>query len=82
MKKVIPFSNATDAATWLYHNCEQCRRSGCTKKAAINFGWVSGHVTHNVADYVGDFRNQCNNFSTVRIKPDTKPKKELTPKLF
>lgn len=82
MKKVIPFSNGTDATRWLYHNCDQCRRSGCTKKASIDFAWVSGHVTQKVADYVGDFNSACIHFSTVRIKPNTKTKEELTPKLF
>lgn len=82
MNKVIPFSNATEASWWLTDNCEQCRRSGCTKKVSIDRGWLSGYVTQKVADYVGDFNSQCIYFSSVRITQIRNPKPELTPNLF
>jgi 5-methylcytosine-specific restriction endonuclease McrA len=86
MKKIIPFSNATEAEWWLNYNCDVCRRSNCSAKLAIQKGFISGYITERMAEFIGHTNNtlgkNCSKFTTVRISPVKKNKPELTPKMF
>lgn len=53
MKKVIPFSNATEATTWMFNNCDQCKRWQCSAKLAIQKGFISGEITESRANFIG-----------------------------
>jgi hypothetical protein len=53
MKKVTPFSNATEAITWMFNNCDQCKRWQCSAKLAIQKGFISGEITEGRANYIG-----------------------------
>lgn len=91
MKKIIPFSNGTEAMMWLDQNCDVCRRSNCSAKVAIQRGFVSGNITERMASFIGytyhadkfeSLYPKCDHFTTVRISPVKKNKPELTPKMF
>lgn len=88
MKKVTPFSNGNEAMSWLDQNCDICRRSNCGAKVALQRGFISGYITERTAEFIGydimshKMISKCKNFTTIRISPTKKLKKELTPKLF
>ena len=76
MKKVKPFSNATEATFWLANNCEQCKRSNCSARRNIEFGFISGEITLHAAKFIGGevhgsflYINQvCNGFTYIANK--------------
>lgn len=91
MKKITPFSNASEAYSWLDVNCDVCRRTGCGAKIAIQRGFISGEITERMASFIGytyhadkfeALYSKCDHFTTVRIIPVNKNKPELTPKMF
>lgn len=49
----IPFSNGTEFMIWTSKNCDNCKRSGCYEKYAIEKGTVTGYITFNVAMKIG-----------------------------
>jgi hypothetical protein len=55
MKKYVKcFSNATEATTWQFKNCDQCtRKTVCYAKRAIELGFISGHITWKIAKFIG-----------------------------
>jgi hypothetical protein len=53
MRKLIPFSNGTGAMIWMDNNCDQCKRSGCYPKRAIEMGYITGTITNKVAEFIG-----------------------------
>lgn len=53
MKKVTPFSNGTEAMSWLYNNCDQCKRWQCSAKKALQLGFITGEITELRANYIG-----------------------------
>ena len=54
MKKIIPFSNGTEAMMWLEDNCDACRtRSGCSAKRNIEQGFITGEITIRAAEFIG-----------------------------
>lgn len=94
MKKITPFSNATEAMWWIECNCDQCKRSNCSAKRAIEMGFISGEITERMAHFIGYTNTEnivfealnprCNQFTTVRVSPKkkTKYKSITTPTLF
>jgi hypothetical protein len=53
MKKVVPFSNATEATTWMFNNCDQCKRWQCSAKLALQKGFISGEISERMANWIG-----------------------------
>jgi hypothetical protein len=85
MKKVIPFSNGTEAMWWQESNCDQCKRSQCQAKRNIEFGFITGEITIYSANFIGaefsgtnfcKLNPKCKNFTTVSNRHYTK---NLTP---
>lgn len=94
MKKVTPFSNASEAMSWLDQNCDVCRRSNCGAKVAIQRGFISGKITERMAHFIGytntenikfkSLNPKCDQFTTVRISPKKESKHQsiTIPTLF
>jgi hypothetical protein len=89
-----PFSNGTEAMNWEWNNCDRCKRIGCYPKIALQNGYITGHITEQVADFIGySYKNfgdnpregyctlnsKCNHFNEPMI---IKPKINNEPKLF
>ena len=94
MKKITPFSNSTEAMWWMERNCDQCKRSNCSAKRAIEMGFISGEITERMAHFIGytntenigfeTLNAKCDQFTTVRIslKKKSKYKSITIPTLF
>jgi len=52
MKRLIPFSNTTEATNWYANNCEICTTK-CHFKRNIEFGFISGDITIKAAEFIG-----------------------------
>lgn len=85
--KIIPFSNGTEAMIWTDHNCDQCRRSGCYPKRAIEMGYITGHITLKVAEFIGcidrengfcTLNRKCNHFNEPSKHKHREDKHQLT----
>jgi len=53
MKKLIPFSNGSEACSWIDDNCDKCKRSWCYAKTSIQMGFVTGTITIRQAEWIG-----------------------------
>jgi len=53
MKRLIPFSNATEAEMWLAANCENCGRKYCNGRRNIEEGFLLGDITLRAAEWIG-----------------------------
>lgn len=53
MKKVVPFSNGTEAELWFMYNCDQCKRWQCSAKKALQLGFITGEITESRANFIG-----------------------------
>lgn len=91
MKKVIPFSNATEATTWMFHNCDKCKMPSCWSKRSLELGFISGDISIVQAKKIGgemsgkDFfslNNKCQMFTDTRPKKKKLPSNEIYPTLF
>jgi len=91
MKKITPFSNSSEAYSWLDQNCDVCKRWQCSAKMAIQIGLISGEITQKMALFIGYTHHsdkfeslypKCDHFTTVPIKKAKKQPEEQTPKLF
>ncbi len=60
MKRVVPFSNGTEAEMWLSANCENCEKPRCFAKRDIEEGFWVGTITEKTAKYIGIKREQGN----------------------
>jgi len=76
MKKVTPFSNASEACSWLDQNCDVCKRWQCSAKVAIQKGLISGEITERMASFIGytyhankfeSLYPKCGHFTTVPV---------------
>ena len=52
MKRLIPFSNGTEAQMWLEKNCEICKTK-CHNKRNIEDGFILGNITIKTAQFIG-----------------------------
>jgi hypothetical protein len=52
MKRLIPFTNGTEAMIWLERNCEKCITK-CHFKRNIEDGFVTGDITIKTAEFIG-----------------------------
>lgn len=90
MKKVIPFSNATEAMFWMENNCEKCKRPSCWSKHSLELGFITGDISIIQAKMIGgelsgkDYFNladRCQMFTDTRLKKH-KIITETNPTLF
>ncbi len=90
-KKHIPFSNGSEALSWLDANCDSCKRSGCQHQYKVHLSFATGYLVPATVDFIGTSkRNQqgdeifvrlnspCQHFSERRIS--TKKRKKKTDK--
>ena len=91
MKKIVPFSNATEATSWLFHNCDKCKRWQCSSKVAIQKGFISGEITESRANWIGyhlvdgkffSLFSKCGEFLNKPIPKKNPNKPDNEPKLF
>ncbi len=52
MKKLIPFTNATEAMVWLDKNCNTCKTK-CRYKNSIELGFITGTITIKACKHFG-----------------------------
>jgi len=52
MKKLIPFSNGSEAERWMSINCDSCKTK-CHYKKNLEFGFISGEITEKTALFIG-----------------------------
>lgn len=80
MKKVIPFSNGTQAMIWMDRNCESCSPK-CYFEKNMAMGFITGDITIKTAEFIGidsingkfvDLNRICNNKNKYKRKPKTK----------
>ena len=90
MKKVRPFSNATDAMVWMNNNCDNCKRPSCWSKRSLEIGFISGDISIIQAKKIGGecsgkdyfkLSERCQMFTKVRPKKN-KVNSETNPTLF
>ena len=88
-KRIIPFSNGTEAMIWMDLNCNSCTTK-CHWKRNMDMGFGFGDITVKTAEFIGhnritdeyvDLLDECQHKDNF-IK--TKPKKKQIehPKLF
>jgi len=91
MKKVIPFSNATEATTWMFHNCDQCKMPNCWSKRTLELGFVLGDISIVQANKIGGEKSgkdyfklnaKCQMFMDIRPKRNKLLPKDINPTLF
>lgn len=59
MKKVVPFSNGSQAMSWMHYNCESCKTK-CHFKGNIEMGFITGDITIKTAEHIGYTQNNKN----------------------
>lgn len=91
MKKVIPFSNATEATTWMFHNCDQCKMPNCWSKRSLELGFISRDISIVQAKKIGgkmsgkyffNLNEKCQMFTDTRPKRNKLLSNEIHPTLF
>jgi len=77
MKKVIPFSNASEAESWIFSNCEFCTTSiNCSSKKNIELGFIIGEITIKAAEFIGiEYKNEKSNYVSLFDRCQNKDKR-------
>lgn len=90
MKKVIPFSNSTEAMFWMENNCDKCKMPSCWSKRSLELGFISGNISIIQAKKIGGERSgkdYFNLYDRCQMFTDVRPRKnkinlETNPTLF
>lgn len=54
VKRIVPFSNGTEAMIWMNNNCDECKtRRGCAGKKNIELGFLLGDISGASAILIG-----------------------------
>lgn len=75
MPHITPFSNGTEAHSWLAKNCDICTRQRCYTKKCIEMGFIIGTITQNRANWIGLTNNRLNTKCNYFNKPNKTEKK-------
>jgi hypothetical protein len=97
-KYVVCFSNGTEAMYWQENNCYICNRKPCSARLSIEKGFVSGHISWNMAKFIGfkscnnsnimteddycELNNKCDHFNKPNIKKKKAKSSLNLPSLF
>lgn len=69
MKRIIPFSNSTEAMIWISNNCDVCKtKNNCSAKKNIELGFVTGDISIKTAEFIGFHNNKINSICNFKDK--------------
>jgi len=75
MKRIVPFSNGTEAMDWMDHNCDVCKtRYGCAVRRAMELGFVLGDISMRSAVLIGITDEGLNAICQMKDKRKTAEK--------
>lgn len=58
VKRFTPFSNSSEAMSWMSRNCDKCKYYKCHAKTVLELGFITGDITLNRANWIGLEENQ------------------------
>jgi hypothetical protein len=58
VKRFVPFSNGSEALSWMSNNCDKCKYYKCHTKTVLEKSFITGDITLNRGRWIGMEDNQ------------------------